>query len=59
MTRYTSILWTVLILVLTAHVATAQPIPPTPASPLGGGMGILLAAGASYMFIRFIKSKRK
>jgi hypothetical protein len=39
--------------------AFAQPIPPTPTSPIGGGLLMLLGAGAVYGIIRFFKEKRK
>ncbi|MBC8343539.1 MAG: hypothetical protein ISR55_07275 [Bacteroidetes bacterium] len=48
-----------LFMVILSTPVFAQPIPPTPQSPLGGGLLILLGAGAAYGIIRFFKFRKK
>jgi hypothetical protein len=47
-----------LVLLMFSTIGFSQPIPPTPTSPLGGGLGILLVSGLSYFIIRFFKKKK-
>ncbi|MBT3302171.1 MAG: hypothetical protein HOD63_04380 [Bacteroidetes bacterium] len=49
----------VLFVLILVTPASAQPIPPNATAPLGGGLLMLLGAGAVYGISRFIKSRKK
>ncbi len=59
MIRLKSIFFTLVISIVSLDVLFAQPIPPTPQSPLGEGIVFLLMAGVFYVFIRKVKDRKE
>ena len=47
-----------MVMLLSANVLVAQPLPPSPTSPLGGGLGFLAAAAFVWGYKKFKEQKK-